>query len=267
MNLRGITVCIGYAPILEITLVRNLRHCAEIVVVTSPEDRETQDLVGSLPGTRLVITDAATRHGARFNKGLLFETAWDQVGRSGWWLIWDADILFPDDMDLRTRMRPDCLNGARRRILEDPAQFSDDLDWKLCEVSRDGGPIGYFQLFNGDSRIIKNRRPWYDVSFSHAGGGDAYFLNLWPASHRFMMNLDVLHLGPKDTHWFGTDEQGKDMMAAFIVRNGWIRSHPRVDKSACDRVGEIQDRVTVPGYEPSNFELPFVKRIKQTKKG
>jgi hypothetical protein len=74
----------------------------------------------------------------------------------------------------------------------------------------------------------------------------------------------VLHLGPKDSHWFGTGPEAQDMMRAFIVRNGWAPSHPGVDLSADNRVGPLVERVEVPGYPPSNFELPFVMRHRAT---
>jgi hypothetical protein len=57
-------------------------------------------------------------------------------------------------------------------------------------------------------------------------------------------------------------QEARDKMAAFIIRNGWDRSHPRVDRSALQRVGELVERVDVPGYEKSTFELPFVSRHK-----
>lgn len=260
--IRGITISVNYGPLLSITLPRNLRHLASCVVVTSPDDEHTQAVARSLPGVRPVVTDAATRHGACFNKGLMFEEAWDAVGRDGWWLIWDADCLFHEEMDL-SACQTGRLYGARRRILEDPSRWTPDLDWRACPYSRDGGPIGYFQLFHGDDPAIKDKRPWYDVSFAHAGGGDAYFMGHWTNDKRCVLPIDVLHLGPKDTHWFGTDPAAKKVMEAFIVRNGWHRSHPRVDLKAPEKVGEIVERVDVPGYEKSTFELPFVRRAQQ----
>ena len=105
------------------------------------------------------------------------------------------------------------------------------------------------------------------MSFSHAGGGDAYFMTHWDRSRLSVLNMDVLHLGPKDTNWFGTSPEARDVMAAYVVRNGWDRSHPLVDRTADARVGEIVERVTVPGYEPSGYELPFVLRSRRLIRG
>lgn len=264
--IRGVTVSVGYGDILAITLPRNMRHFAECVVVTSAEDARTQEVARSVPGVRLSVTDAFTRHGARFNKGLALEEAgFDVMGRHGWICIHDADILFPDNVPL-DRLRPGCLHGCQRRMLEDPRRWRPDLEWTACPIGKDGGPIGYCQIFHAHDPVIKDRRPWYDVSFGHAGGGDAAFLHHWPRERHVMLHMDVLHLGPRDRNWFGTDQTGVDMMAAFIVRNGWTRRNPRVDRTAAERAGEIPHRVTVPGYAPSTFELPFVQRANEGRK-
>jgi hypothetical protein len=266
--IRGVTVCVGpwYAALLRITLVRNLRHLVETVVITTPEDEETQEIVKSVPGAILSVTDAFTRPDAngvrpRFNKSLAIEeSGFDILGRHGWIVVWDSDCLWPDSLPL-DRLRPGHLHGARRRVLDDPARWHPGFDWGRCPPSRDGNsPIGFFQLFHGDDSALAGKRPWYDVSFAHAGGGDAAFMYHWPRSKHVMLPLEVLHLGKVDQNWFGTDPAGRDMMAAFVHRNGWRRAAANLDPTAVERVGEIVERVEVPGYPVSSFELPFVRR-------
>ena len=46
-------------------------------------------------------------------------------------------------------------------------------------------------------------RPWYDVDFTHAGGGDHHFQNHWSWGQKRMLPFNVLHLGPRDNNWFG----------------------------------------------------------------
>ena len=263
MLITGITISVNYGPLLSITLGRNMRHMCECLVITSPEDTETQAVAHSTPGVRLHITDAFTRHGARFNKGLAFEEGFDLLGReqAGRLLIWDADILFPSEMPL-SLFRPGCLHGARRRVLFDPTKWTPDLNWRSCPLNHDGGPIGFCQLFDASDPALAGKRPWYDVSFAHAGGGDAFFMGHWTPDKKRMLPIEVLHLGPVDSHWFGTSPDAIDMMAAFVIRNGWSRAAAKHDKTAVDRVGEIQERVQVPGYDASTFELPFVRRAK-----
>ncbi len=260
--LRGITISVSYGPLLAITLPLNMRHLESCLVVTSPEDHETQDVAFSVPGVSVFETDAFTRHGARFNKGLAYEEGFDKLGRAGWILIWDADCIFPSELPLDS-IQPTKLYGCRRRILEDPCKWSESLDWRTCPVNRDGGPIGYFQLAHADDPVLKHQRPWYEVSFSHAGGGDAWYMEHWHPGNRIVLPFDVLHLGPIDTHWFGTDQAGKDLMAKFVRQNGWHRATQKHSQESASRAPEIVERVKVPGYEPTGYELPFVKRAKR----
>jgi hypothetical protein len=230
-------------------------------VATSPDDHATIEVAQSVPGVKLHITTAWTDHGAYFNKGLGVEQALDAMGRHGWILIWDADILFPDEIPW-DHFRPTFLNGCRRRTLKDPSQWNTEIDWRRFPYERDGGPVGFWQLFHSDDPAIKDRRPWYETTFSHAGGGDCYFATHWAGGNRRVHPFDVLHLGPRDAHWFGTSPEAKAMMSAFVIRNGWSRPRFQVDESAANRVGEIIERVQVPGYEPTGFELPFCRKNK-----
>jgi hypothetical protein len=262
--IRGITVAVGefYAQTLEITLAKNMRHMAENVVVTTPRDELVKAVAAKVPGVRVLETNAFYEHNAMFNKGLGLERGFDFMGRHGWTLIWDSDILFPDELPIGDPPK-DVLHGCRRRMLTDVSKWRPDLDWRTCPHNRDGGPVGFFQLFHADALIGKE--PWYDVTFTHAGGGDARFIEHFHPGKRRVMGFDVLHFGPHDSHWFGTSPEAKDMMAAYIVRNGWSRSHPHVDRSAVLRVPDIDERVQVPGYGVSSFEMPFVRRNRANK--
>jgi hypothetical protein len=262
--IRGITTSVGYAPLLSIVLPRNLRHLVEAWVITSPDDHETQALVKSTPGARLHVTDAFTRHNARFNKGLAFEEGFSAMGRHGWMVIFDSDIVFPDELPV-DGIQPTKLYGCHRRVLEDPSKWTPEFNWRSCPISRDGGVIGFFQLFNGADPVLRKKRPWYDVSFAHAGGGDAAFLNHWAPGDRVVLPFDVLHLGRTDCNWFGTDQEGRDMMARFVHENGWRAAMRKHSEEAVKRATEPVHRVEVPGYEPSTFELPFVRRAKQAR--
>ncbi len=263
--IRGITISVGYADLLRVTLVRNLRHLTECLVVTTPEDEATKAVAASVPGVRILETDAFTRHGARFNKGLAMEEGFDALGRHGFVLIWDADILLPDVMPVQD-IKPNAIHGCRRRILENPESWRPDLNWNVAPHAKDGGPIGFFQLFHAEYPALASKRPWYDVSFAHAGGGDAYFIGHWDAGKRVVLPFDVLHLGLPDRNWFGTHQEGRDLMARYVTENNWRRGIKYVEPGAVERAGELPGRIEVPGYAPSTYELPFERRAQQQRK-
>lgn len=220
--IKGITVSVGYDDLLAITLPKNARHLTEIVVVTSPDDWRTREVVASVPSARCHVTDAFTRHGARFNKGAALEEGFDALGRDGWILVWDADILLPDRF-APNGLDPSKLYGAERRILPDPSAIPPTSEWKRFGGMKESGYPGYFQLFNASSDTI-SERPWYDTTFRHAGGGDDAFQRRWPSERKSKLNLTCLHLGPVDTNWFG-------------------RVSPRLDGGKTDPFGEVKEEM------------------------
>lgn len=218
---RGIVVSVDYADLLAITLRANMRHLSECLVITAPHDTQTRELCKSIPAVRTYVTDEFYRDGAFFNKGRAMESGFDILGRDGQILIWDADILFPDDMPLQDLKR-DFLYGAPRRMVDDPLTWDPDTPWNRYPIRNDNKRvIGYFQLFHADSPYLQQHRPWYDQTFVHAGGGDGYFEGLTPRDHQVLLPFDVLHLGPSDNNWFG-------------------RASRRIDGSVPERSAELQ---------------------------
>lgn len=262
MEIRGITIACGewYARTLEVCLWRNMRHLSECVVVTSPDDAEVQAVASRIPGVRVCVTDAMYRHGARFNKGLAFEEGFDFLGRHGWILIHDADVIFPNDLPL-DRCIPTRLYGCHRRIVRDPNDWTPEADWRQWPRLRDNAPIGFFQLFHASA--VADKRPWYDVSFAHAGGGDAAFMQHWRRNDWIMLPCDVLHLGPVDLNWMGVDDEARKLMAKYVYQNGWRRGMANFTPDDVEQAGELPGRINVPGYPESTFELPFERRAKQ----
>lgn len=255
--IRGITVCVNYDDLLEITLVRNMRHLAECVVVTSPNDEKTKAVCARVPNVRVFETDAFYRYGAKFNKGLAIEEGFDFLGREGWILIFDADTLFPDSMPIS--LKKGRLYGAPRKILPDPKQWAPEYNWKSANLSNDKSFPGYFQLFNANDPVI-TKRPWYDVTFTHAGGCDGYFESRWLSENKVRLPFHVLHLGPRDSNWFGrasvrTDRaeianwrQSNLDMQQFLEFKGWKGNKVR-------QVTQFEEHVEVPGYEQSGYKL------------
>lgn len=258
--IRGITISVGqwYADLLRITLPANMRHLTECLIVTEPGDPSIE-VARSVPGARVFETAAFRDFGARFNKGLAMEQGFDFMGKHGWIFIFDADIILPDSLPV-DRLDPRKIHGMPRRILDDPKQWHPGFDWKLAKKNFDGSPIGYAQLFHTDAPALEGKRPWYDVSFPHAGGGDAYFLTHFAGGDRVMMRAECLHLGKVDVHWHGCDPEGIDLQAKYVTYNGWHRAIKNHTPESAARAGELPGRIQVPGYPPSTFELPFERR-------
>lgn len=115
--LHGIVVSVGYGgDYLDVSLSHNrpmLDHC---VVVTSPEDKDSQRIAGK-HNCQLVITEDGNKDpgftdnlpeefGVRdapkltryFNKGAMIERGLQQLPQNGYRIHWDADIVFPGNM-------------------------------------------------------------------------------------------------------------------------------------------------------------------------
>lgn len=256
--IRGIVICVNYDDLLEITLWKNMRHLTECLVVTSPNDVKTKALCTKVPGVKVYETDAFYRYGAKFNKGLAMEEGFEQLGREGWILIWDADTLLPNNFNLPS-LQEGNLYGVRRRICNPPSLYSESYDWSHAPISNDRAFPGYFQLFHASDPTIA-QLPWYDVTFAHAGGGDGYFESRWRPENKIrILSFDVLHLGPRDANWFGraservdgeiTPEQSQNRieMMRYLSFKGWA-------KTPYD-VRDYNEKVEVPGASPTGYRL------------
>lgn len=258
-DIRAITISVGYAPQLGITLRRNRRHFGgDCLVVTSLDDDATIEVCRMTDGVQVFRTDAFTRHPpSRFNKGLAMEEGLSHMGRHGQILIWDADILLPDELPLPP-LDPEILYGIKRRELSNPASWRPGLDFRTLPIMTDGGPVGFFQLFHASASCLRSRGTWYDPTFPHAGGGDAYFMELFHPSKRKVLPISALHLGQRDTNWFGVDPESRAIMDAYCVKHKFRRGRG-INPSILDRVGEVPERVEIPGY-PTDFEMKHVIR-------
>lgn len=260
--MKGIVICVNFDDLLSITLPRNLSFLDSCLVVTSPQDERTQHFVKTVDRAECYVTDAFYRNGATFNKGLAMEEGFDVLGRDGWILIWDADTLFPSTFQL-PYLDPENLYNAPRRLMEHPDRdwpnYANERWWDTLPICPDRVFPGYFQLFNASCSYIRER-PWYDVTFTHAGGGDGYFQSRWPNHKKQRLDFEVLHFGPRDRNWFGrtmprTDgrqvenqQTHQHDMENFLGYKGWSPNCHSNDEY-------LEEHVPVEGYQPSGFKL------------
>lgn len=207
--MNGLTVSVGYDDLLSVTLPRNAHHFDRILVVTSPTDRLTPEVVDGVHNARLFVTDAFYRDGADFNKGRAIEEGLTRLGHTGWLCHFDADILMPDVLDL-SGIRPGNLYTPRRRELAEPQKWAEVKDWSKLPRIHDLEHAGFFQLFHADDPVLKTR-PWYSINWRHAAGSDSEFQQKWPPRKKIWLPFDVLHLGtPGPANWFGRSSRRID---------------------------------------------------------
>ena len=186
-----------------------------------------------VPGVELFRTDAFTRDGAFFNRGLAVEEGLIALDHSGWILSWDADILLPKRFEPWV-LDPDVIYGAVRRQL--PEGVTDlDGDWMCWEPGQDPWCIGYFQLFHTAAKGLVHR-PWYPTTSRHAGKSDGEFAAKFKAQE--ILPCSVLHIGRPMEDWYGrasqrldgipvpTADQRRQRMAALLENPDWYKHRP-----------------------------------------
>lgn len=252
MKFRGIVICVEYDDLLQITLPSNIHYFSECCVITSLNDSRTIELCESIPNVKVFRTDAFTRYGAKFNKGLAMEEGLEFFGKSDWMVIWDADCIFPMELTL-PELEVGKLYGPNRLIFDDVKKWyrnSPNHNWRIAKPTVDIEFPGFFQLFHADDPVLASTPYWYDPTFIHAGGGDCYFQQLWAPQNKVRLNFNVLHLGPRDVNWFGRTSERVDQgavgnrvgrlseMHRLQIFNGWRKGS--IGQHFNDRIVEIE---------------------------
>lgn len=215
MRITGLTVSVDYADLLSVGLPRWRDNLAEVVVVTSASDEATGKAARQA-NVKLFVTEAFYRGGATFDKAGAISEAFASLIYPDWVLLFDADIVPPNDLAARLRMaepQPGKLYGAPR-YHEDGRMIPDR------ELA------GYFQLFHASDQNAQ-RVPLL-VSFKHAGGYDSEFERRWGRGNQVMLPIPLTHLGETGANWWGRGRTDlMDAMRAERRRRGGHR-HERV---------------------------------------
>ncbi len=225
--LEGVIVCVHYGDFLRETLAHNLNHFDELVVVTSPDDRETLDLCSQW-SVHCVATEVHhDRRGDVFNKGRSINLGLAHLRRLGWCLHLDADIVLPANFRYMLSHRPldsQCIYGMDRlhvtgwqawQDLQASEQFRrpyrnhfridlPSLRLGFAPVHHSYGycPIGYSQLWH--SKWRDRRYPENQGTAEHT---DVLFSLQWEWSKRLLLpEAVVYHLettGGMGSNWNG----------------------------------------------------------------
>jgi hypothetical protein len=226
--MKAIMVCVDYGDLLSLTLPYNKHHFEQMLVVTAPRDRETQNIC-EREGVLCYLTDSFYSNGAKFNKWLALEEGLDVLGRDGWLCIMDADVLLPKSIKVTPgdnnslyfmKMNTDIIRSSvwrladyqlctpLRHMMIDVSSLSEkgvpsEDTWVNYPLHRNQGEwAGYCQIFHADDKALGNP-PWHEVNWRHAGGADSFFQRKWSPDKKIRPPFNVLHLGPPGTNWCG----------------------------------------------------------------
>ena len=205
-KIEAVIVCVDCDDFLEITLPLNKKFFDNILVITSPNDTNTQKVCKE-NGINCIITNKFYENGDVFNKGRAITEAFNSLKYKEWVVHLDADIIIPDkflDLNLN-KLDKNVLYGGQRTFVW---TYSDLLKLQSGEKKTSdfktipGEGCGFFQLFNFQSRAIKqsNSNDIYP-SFPNAGESDILFLKKFHPDVVSVGKLDMncIHLGPHGT--------------------------------------------------------------------
>jgi len=204
LRIEAVTACVGFDDVLDVTLANNHPNLDTMVVVTSHEDKKTQE-VARKHGAICVQTDLFRKNGRHFNKGAALNAGFDRFQYHGWRLHLDSDILLPDNFRRilfnHTHLDENCIYGADRvdviglneldtlkgRLQSEPQHSwsafvnpaqNRPLSPRYVDPLRGYVPIGFFQLWHASCQKS------YPYSLGTAAHDDVMFAAQWPLSHR-----------------------------------------------------------------------------------
>lgn len=222
-----VVVCNNYGDFLRWTLPYNKHHFDRMVVVTSPEDTETQKIC-EYNHVQCIQTDEMRTKERAFCKGHGINIGLKALSKDVWVLHLDADIALPPltrRLLEQADLDPSMVYGIDRfdfrgfeswlKFLEKPVLQHENnvyihtqkftVGTRIMMPHMNGYmPIGFFQLWNPKvSGIFK-----YPEGHISAGHEDLQFGNFWPRAKRsFIPEIVGYHLESVDaghgTNWNG----------------------------------------------------------------
>jgi hypothetical protein len=220
-SITAVTVCVGYADILETCVRWNRQHFSRWIVVTTSEDEDTQALCRDNDIECLLYDGFTDEHGP-FQKSKGINEAFKRINfetkdRMEFVLHIDADIVLPRNFtrliqggDLSCLLSAHTMHSAHRVHL--PEKSSDEDILKMFGLLRkhklrgvDGDlEAGFFQLFRakdiGGMGWLGLKHVYPEMS-RDAGFDDILFVRMFPQKRTLAIN--VIHLGESEVHWKG----------------------------------------------------------------
>lgn len=275
-RLDGLVVCVGYGQTLRTSAAHNRPLFDRLVIVTVPEDLETQQVARDVDA-ELVISNRRHQNLASFNKAALLNDGLDYLRPRDWLLLHDADILLPPS--LRTWafsrvLNPGVLHWTSRYHARSPAETAAVVeDWgQVYRLTRDyvGGDCqawGFFHLAHPRALALRERGLRMLECFPTAGSVDHEFMLRWPRSHRQRIDseqdrtLSVVHVwhGNPASGWHAGKEHDRDYWTLVSLLAGeefWLRRE--VTYPAWIRVVRVTDGREVLRYCATAADGPLL---------
>jgi hypothetical protein len=207
-KIEAVITCVGYGDFLAATLPTNKGLFDYVTVVTTPEDKRTQRIC-EYWNVHVIPTDAFGQKQGQFRKGAGINEGLKVLGKSGWVVQMDADILLPpltrrllNDADLDTkfiygidRMMCKSFEEWHDFVAEPRLQQEDDIYVHVqafplgVRIATSKGkyhgyvPIGFFQMWHPNASGVRE----YPAEHTDAGRGDMIFAANWPRNRRAMI--------------------------------------------------------------------------------
>jgi hypothetical protein len=220
-RLEGVSVCVGYSDFLAHTLPLNKHQFDDLIIVTVPEDKDTQRVCRYYDVQCLPTDVIRSRWPKEFHKGKGINEGLQKLSLSGWVVHFDTDVILPPHYrktvagaDLDRSMIYGCDRiefkswADFQRFHGDPALQVDGDYNCFINVSQcfprqtigtrvaffhKGGylPIGFMQLWNPAGSAI-----WkYQDGHNDASMEDNLFAMQWPRARRgFLPEVLCYHL-------------------------------------------------------------------------
>ena len=183
-----VVICVNYDDFLAITLESNRKMFKDYIVITSPEDRITQELCKKYNVDCRIYQDFYKN--AKFNKSGAIHWVQRDIHMkhpNKWILMLDSDIILPKDFPEwadPTFLDKDAIYGVARKNYDTSTLFKK----KIGNFADELPGFGYFQLY-----FDKNM--YYPPFSESARECDEIFLKSFEKQYYITLKRYVYHLG------------------------------------------------------------------------
>jgi len=227
MYIECVTVCVNYSDFLAHTLPHNKQHFNHMLVITIPEDKETQEICRH-HNVECLTTREMTEAGEPFNKAKGINVGLEYLSKRDWVVHLDADIYLPpltrsilEKIDLQKSNiygidRMMCPNFEEwSKFIVKPAPMHTGWVYihptafpvgvRIGQYMGDGyQPIGFFQMWHPNISGVK----LYPEDNAGADRTDVLHAKKWGRKNRaFIPEIIAIHLDSENST---VDTMGKN---------------------------------------------------------